>query len=312
MTADTLERLRQLASGAMYGVHRAARYQASNGHQDLGHTTPEMEDCPHPDCALVRPGGVPPIEDRCVVHAVSSRICQRGTFGCTIQHPTRPGGVPQPETPTPQSVILDQPPQSAIEAAISFSKLSPCRSKRGVAVFFDQQVRGGGYNYKPGGLCDGSEACKATCRDEAVHAEQQALLSLGRRANGCEMLHVKTVDGVLVPSGPPSCVQCSKLALAAGIAAVWLFRGEDGWVRYPTNVFHDLSLRARPGGVETPRNDQNSEGQASHRAGRIVDDPAHAVSDVGSTNETPQATVSQKNSRGSRGDAASLTAFPRR
>jgi deoxycytidylate deaminase len=173
----------------------------------------------------------------------------------------RPGGVPQPET-TPE--LQTQPPQDAIDAAVSFSKLSPCRSKRGVAIFFDEQVRGGGYNYKPGGLCDGSEACKATCRDEAVHAEQQALLSLGRRSNGCEMLHVKTVDGVLVPSGPPSCVQCSKLALAAGIAAVWLFRGEDGWVRYPANVFHDLSLRAHPGAVEPPAQEPWPKGETEH------------------------------------------------
>ena len=29
------------------------------------------------------------------------------------------------------------------------------------------------------------------------------------------MLHVKVVDGQAVPSGPPSCVDCSKLILTA-------------------------------------------------------------------------------------------------
>jgi hypothetical protein len=66
-------------------------------------------------------------------------------------------------------------------------------------------------------------------------------LRAGLHAQGCDMLHVKTVDGELVPSGGPSCVQCSKLALAAGIAGVWLFH-EDGWRRYGAVEFHELSL----------------------------------------------------------------------
>jgi hypothetical protein len=74
-----------------------------------------------------------------------------------------------------------------------------------------------------------------------VHAEQAALLRVGRRARDSEMLHVKTVDAALVPSGPPSCVECSKLILAAGIAGMWLFHA-DGWRRYDASDFHGVSL----------------------------------------------------------------------
>ena len=138
------------------------------------------------------------------------------------------------------------PPSHVVEFAVEVSGWSPCRSKRGVVIFSegDGEVITHGYNYKPRGFdCDGSERCKATCRVEAVHAEQQALLAGGRRVAGEEMLHVKTVDGQLVASGGPSCVQCSKLVLVCGIAGVWLFH-EDGWRRYLPGEFHQLSLIA--------------------------------------------------------------------
>jgi deoxycytidylate deaminase len=134
------------------------------------------------------------------------------------------------------------PPPHVIDLAIEVSGWSPCRSKRGVVLFGMTGIVAHGYNYKPRGFdCDGSEACKATCRVEAVHAEQQALLSAGYHANGCEMLHVKTVDGELVPSGGPSCVACSKLVLIAGVVGVWLYH-DNGWRRYEAQDFHRQSL----------------------------------------------------------------------
>lgn len=142
-----------------------------------------------------------------------------------------------------------QPPKHVVDFAVEVSAWSPCRSKRGVVIFDGDDILTHGYNYKPGGFdCDGSDACKATCREEAVHAEQQALLARGPKVvRGSEMLHVKTVNGALVASGGPSCVQCSKLALVCGIAGVWLFH-EDGWRRYPMVEFHHLSLAAWPAG----------------------------------------------------------------
>lgn len=137
------------------------------------------------------------------------------------------------------------PPLHVIDFAVEVSRWSPCRSKRGVVIFNGDDILGHGYNYKPRGFdCDDSEKCKATCRVEAIHAEQQALLAVGRRASGADLLHAKTVDGVLVASGGPSCIQCSKLALVSGIAGVWLFH-ENGWRRYETAEFHRLSLEQR-------------------------------------------------------------------
>jgi deoxycytidylate deaminase len=139
------------------------------------------------------------------------------------------------------------PAQHLIDFAVEVSGWSPCRSKRGVVIFKRDDILSHGYNYKPRGFdCDGSEACKLTCRDEAVHAEQMALLAAcGQlRLEGADMLHVKSVSGSMVSSGGPSCVQCSKLALVAGIAGVWLFH-EDGWRRYDIADFHRRSLQAQ-------------------------------------------------------------------
>lgn len=64
-----------------------------------------------------------------------------------------------------------------------------------------------GYNDKPDGFqCDGTAACKATCRAEAVHAEQFALIHAGQDAIGRDLLHVKANETGIVASGGPSCV----------------------------------------------------------------------------------------------------------
>jgi deoxycytidylate deaminase len=136
------------------------------------------------------------------------------------------------------------PPAHLIDLAVEVSQWSPCRSKRGVVIFNHDDVVSHGHNYKPAGFeCDGTETCKATCRNEAIHAEQDALLAASNRARGAAMLHVKTINGQLVTSGGPSCVQCSKLAVAAGIVAVWLFH-DNGWRRYVAREFHQQSLVA--------------------------------------------------------------------
>ena len=58
-----------------------------------------------------------------------------------------------------------------------------------------------------------------------------------------EALHVKAVNGALVPSGGPSCVQCSKMLLVCGVAGIWLYHA-DGWQRYKASDFHARSLGA--------------------------------------------------------------------
>lgn len=148
------------------------------------------------------------------------------------------------ETRAETERLVDGPAPRIVDAAIECSKRSPCRSKRGVVIFRERLIIARGFNDKPlSGTCDGSLACKATCRTEAVHAEQSALLRAGLHAQGSDLLHVKTVDGQLVVSGGPSCVQCSKLALAAGIRYVWLYE-LTGWQRYDAPDFHRRSVRA--------------------------------------------------------------------
>jgi hypothetical protein len=50
------------------------------------------------------------------------------------------------------------------------------------------------------------------------------------------------VDGQPVASGDPSCSECSKLILEAGIGSVWLLRSV-GWRAYGAVEFHELSLQ---------------------------------------------------------------------
>ena len=155
-----------------------------------------------------------------------------------------------------------EPPGIVIEAAVQMSKLSPCRSKRGSVIFRGDDLVAQGYNFKPRGFdCDGSIECKATCRVGAIHAEQFALLVAGLKAVDAEMLHVKTVAGRLVPSGGPSCPQCSKLALAVGVKAMWLYHA-DGWRRYETTEWHRLSLEAERQPAGESRRTVNAEARA--------------------------------------------------
>jgi deoxycytidylate deaminase len=150
---------------------------------------------------------------------------------------------------------LREPPAHIVQLAVEAATCSPCRSKRGVAIFNGADLVTVGYNYKPRGFdCDGSSACKATCREQAVHAEQAALITAPWPVLGAEMLHVKAVDGALVASGGPSCVQCSKLILSSGIAGMWLYE-DHGWRRYEAAEFHRLSLDALLTGTPVMKKD---------------------------------------------------------
>lgn len=145
------------------------------------------------------------------------------------------------------------PPAIAIQRAIQLAAMSPCQSKRGAVIWFPENTLkkklvlvAAGYNNQPQPfMCDGTKLCRQTCRKRAVHAEQAALilsqLYFTESVIGAEMLHVKVVDGLLVPSGGPSCVECSKLLLVAGISRMWLFHA-DGWRAYDAVEFHQLSI----------------------------------------------------------------------
>lgn len=145
--------------------------------------------------------------------------------------------------------------------ALAEAAKSPCRSRRGAVLFwsgddrtcFDEPlVLGSGFNGPPRGVyCDGSADCKAVCSRTAIHAEQAALLARARgrelRMPGAiiEMLHVKRGFSTSIPcfSPVPSCLECSKLMLAAGVDFMWLYAA-TGWTRWPMAAFHAATLSA--------------------------------------------------------------------
>lgn len=134
----------------------------------------------------------------------------------------------------------------ALQLAVSVAQQSPCaKSKRGVVIWKPgEKPIAYGFNHPPFPMvCDGSDTCRKECGKICVHAEQDALLNCRQRSPyGCEMLHVEVLaeDGKPVSSGPPSCWQCSKLILQAGIKGVWLLH--DILERYTTLDFHRLTL----------------------------------------------------------------------
>ncbi len=131
----------------------------------------------------------------------------------------------------------------ALDQAVLEAAQSSCqKSKRGVVIWsnpwrgFIVQAHNGP---PPGFACDGSDACRSACGKLCQHAEMRALF-LARL--GTDLLHVKVVDGKAVPSGPPSCWQCSRAILDQGIQRVWLLH-EDGLWSYSAEDFHVQTLQ---------------------------------------------------------------------
>ena len=122
------------------------------------------------------------------------------------------------------TAILNRPALGSTEAALEWAVraaiLSGCeKSKRGAVIWIpgaDGPVAKGSNHQPDPHQCDGSPACRSSCAKLCVHAEAAAILDLGSfLGHGLHMLHVKVVDGRPVPSGPPSCWQCSRLILAS-------------------------------------------------------------------------------------------------
>ena len=135
----------------------------------------------------------------------------------------------------------------ALILAIDEANRGPCaKSQRGV-ILWSGEYFVTAYNAPPWPLrCTGTDACRKACGKICVHAEQAALLkfdwSLKPHGRDVHMLHVKTVDDVKVASGPPSCWQCSRLILEAGVDYMWLLH-DDGLRRYAALEFHRLTLQ---------------------------------------------------------------------
>lgn len=148
--------------------------------------------------------------------------------------------------------------QNALDAATVMANASPCaKSKRGVCVFHPRwRALGVGHNAPPPGFsCDGSDACREHCNKLCVHAEMDAIRvakdsKWAPIADELQLVHIKVVasDGAFtrVPSGSPSCWQCSRQILANGIAWVWLLHVTEDNVRYlqayTAHDFHQKTL----------------------------------------------------------------------
>lgn len=147
-----------------------------------------------------------------------------------------------------ESPLMQFTEHDALEAAIAVAQRSPCRkSTRGVVIFNTRGVVAQGFNHPPEPfLCTGDDECRASCNKICVHAEQAALLDYDGRGNPADepdLLHVKVERGVGVPSGPPSCWQCSRLILLVpDIQGVWLLHG-GALCRYSPVEFHRQTLR---------------------------------------------------------------------
>lgn len=174
------------------------------------------------------------------------------------------------------------PPARAIEVARAAAASSPCaKSKRGAVLFWSEvdQLSGmvkeitAAHNGPPASWrCDGSAECRDQCGRTCMHAESRSIsiaLKVGIHmmpvhaftdqmlchANNYDMLHVKVVDGQVVPGGPPSCIECSKQILEFGLRGMWLYElpshnltGHDlrdvvgTWRRYTAREFHYETL----------------------------------------------------------------------
>lgn len=138
----------------------------------------------------------------------------------------------------------------ALGRAVGIGLLSPCaKSRRGVVLFHREEgVVAAGFNHPPFPFaCNGSSQCREHCNKICVHAEMSALHAFRRRRSplapaDLEMLHVKVVGRQAVPSGNPSCWQCSREVLEAGIPTFWLLH-EDGLRSYSAEEFHAATLR---------------------------------------------------------------------
>lgn len=130
---------------------------------------------------------------------------------------------------------MSHPLQSWVDEAVAQAMQSPCVSKRGVVISSeDGRLISAAYNNQPYPfVCTGDERCKSKCGKTAVHAEQAAILRAREPLAGAWMLHAKAKQGKPCASMAPSCLECSKLILASGIA--WM------------HLLHDPQAQMLPG-----------------------------------------------------------------
>lgn len=146
----------------------------------------------------------------------------------------------------------------AFYRAVDKARESRCRKvAHGAALFEEQRDSAGfgtrvivsGMNNPVGFDCmfdasDPENRCRKLCGERCVHAEQSALLKAGLSAAGASLLHIKLDDDLPTSSRGPSCVDCSKLMVVAGVRWVYLLQAGMWW-RYSAMKFHMESLKAK-------------------------------------------------------------------
>jgi deoxycytidylate deaminase len=152
---------------------------------------------------------------------------------------------------------MSTPPDYVIEAARAAAIKSPCeKSKRGAALFNrerhdqwednpppsfmligaatetrrDHVIAATGFNGQPAPFtCSGSDLCRRDCAQLCLHAEERAIRAAGALDDvvDLELVHVKVVNGEVVPGKGPGCAQCSRLIVETSIRGIWLFEQTD-------------------------------------------------------------------------------------
>jgi len=137
-----------------------------------------------------------------------------------------------------------------MEIAAEEAKKSTCKkSHRGAIIVRNNKIIGLGHN-KP--LLE--EFCNPCVREDikdnsrvelcsAIHAEQMAILNAIKKGNlldGSRMYNVKIKDGVMQPSGKPSCTVCSRIIYFACIEMV--FWHKEWYTLYSPEEFNTLSF----------------------------------------------------------------------
>lgn len=163
-------------------------------------------------------------------------------------------------------VRLTAPDRFMINTALAAAALSPCRSKRGVALFKMRTgaFRGSGFNGPPALLpCPGRDRCAGNCGQRSVHAESRALRDAavwgrGHDLSELDLVHVElAANNGVEPCAGPSCWQCAREILDVGfVQGVWLYERCDEhpasaaiydhghWRRYTAEQFYSCTLHA--------------------------------------------------------------------
>ena len=128
--------------------------------------------------------------------------------------------------------MAKHPISTWVDEAVSVAMQSPCMSKRGVVISSEEGelISTGFNNQPPPFICTGDDRCKKKCGKTAIHAEQSAILAARRDLRDAWMLHVKAKDGKPCASMAPSCLECSKLILASGIAWMHLLHDPEAQI----------------------------------------------------------------------------------